>query len=274
MFSQRSWIKERMTLPNTNISWLLLKGYGRNCLVLTDWRRVGLRRVRRVCSPSALSGGSAAILRLSPKVIETYWEFSVEDAPAFLKQITPCLEAFHKNVQVRTHGTLSHAIDRIESGNQRSIRMFINEGEEIQVYAKLGDRIRFEVKHCPGKNSRLLDGGIVAADLEGFLERLGHLKRRAAIQINQLLEFLETWKDGSPLKFANQTEYIVRWAGLLGDGKPSLDLLETLRHNGRIILEEEDSERMKRAPSDAQRTSGWSEATVEGFTTQILRSSG
>ena len=124
----------------------------------------------------------------------------------------------------------------------------------------------------------LADEGVTGVRVEVLAKRLHvtkgsfywHFKDRQDL----LSGILETWKDGSPLKFANQTEYIVRWAGLLGDGKPSLDLLETLRHNGRIILEEEDSERMKRAPSDAQRTSGWSEATVERFTTQILRSSG
>lgn len=211
----------------------------------------GLDELEAGSSPSALSGASASLIRLSPRVVETYWEFSVDDAPAFLERITSRLESFHKNVQVRSHGTLSHAIDRRTDGNQTSIRLFISESEEILVYAKLGNRVRFEVRHRPGKNGRLLDGPMVATDLESFFGKLRQLKQKAANRVNQLLEFLETWDEMSPANLANQTEFIVRWAASVGGDRGSLALLETLRQNGRIVggsgLGEDEARALKRA---------------------------
>lgn len=205
-------------------------------------------------SPVANAGGSASLRELSLQLVETYWEMTVADAPAFLERITPALESYHRNVQARLHGKLKHgerdhAIDRRHEENQRSVRMFFSKGEELQVYAKLGNRIRFEVKHRPGDNARLLDAGMTAANVDGFLGKLDELEVRAANRVNDLLAFLETWREQSPRNFASRTEYIVQWTRILGTDKPALDLLERLRHNGRIVG-------AKGLPDDEQRTLG------------------
>ena len=174
--------------------------------------------------------------RLSLRTLETYWEMTVEDAPRFLERITPTLKAFHSKHREREHGArLDHASDVVSEGNAKSVRLFLSKGEEIQVYAKEQNRIRFEVRHKPGDNPRLLEVGHTAGNLERLREKMDQLRERACERINLLLEFLETWQDSTPGEFASTPAFVLQWTDILGRGDDSIRLLENLCSAGRIV---------------------------------------
>jgi len=174
--------------------------------------------------------GSFRTTKFSPRVVETYWEFSTPDAVDLVKRLAPSLRAFHRHYREKKHGVQFETI-----GNAPTLTLFLSAGEAIRVYAKTADRIRFEVIHRPKDQNSLMPGGYSAPTRKDLGEKLHNLRKRAAKRVNQLLAFLSEWAEETPQDRASTARFASRWYQVLGFGDQSERLLDYLRVNGRIV---------------------------------------
>ena len=166
----------------------------------------------------------------SMRKVEVYWEFHNRDAISLIASLVPYLKSFHRSSRER-----EHAMD-IETGcNAPSVTMFISAGVSIRVYAKTSNRIRFEVIFHPKKQSNIIPGGYCAHDFDEFIEKIDHLKDRAADRINDLLSFLSQWHHETPRDRAGTSRFTAEWYKRLDFSETSVHLLELLRTNDRIV---------------------------------------
>lgn len=157
--------------------------------------------------------------------LETYWEFSTEDATALLERLTPILKAYAKK-----HCDRTHAIDEESESNSKSLKLRVNKGLSIRLYAKCCDRLRIEVIH----SAKELLPRYSTQSVSGLRGMIGTLREKAATAVNHLLGFLSDWANETPQERANSTAFLSRWFQVMGHGSDSLGLLGLLRVNGRI----------------------------------------
>lgn len=202
-------------------------------------QRLALRRIFEGIDSELLRGAemvtgdpppsSVSTRYLSPRKIEIHWEFRRERASEYIAAIEPTLRAFHREARERSHG-----FDQGICGNARTVTIFLGEGEEIRVYAKEADRLRFEAIFSPKKQNGLIEGGYTANSVSEFTEKLDAFRVRAAKRINELLSFLSEWSGETPQQRASSSRFARRWFQSLGFQKPVEQMLELLRINGRI----------------------------------------
>ena len=174
--------------------------------------------------------GNIHFENFSLRRVETYWEFSTPDADALLKRLKPALKAYHKEHRDRTHGFNEERI-----ANENSIRLYLTNGVEIIVYAKLDGRIRMEVALKPPKQNGLLKGGYTATSLNGLFSKLSACREESAKRLNSLMVFLERWGEVTPSERANEISYEVAWLQALGVSSRSVSLLRRLKTSGLIL---------------------------------------
>ncbi len=174
--------------------------------------------------------GTIRTEEFSLRRVETYWEFSAPDAVALVKKLAPSLRVFHRHNRDREHGSDFETI-----GNSPTITLFLSKGESVRVYAKMANRIRFEVIHSPKKQNGLIPGGYSAPTLKICVEKLHLLRKKAELRVNQVLAFLSEWADETPQDRASASRYASQWFQRLGFSEASERLLELLRVNGRIV---------------------------------------
>ncbi|MEN8754951.1 MAG: hypothetical protein ABF332_03200 [Akkermansiaceae bacterium] len=167
---------------------------------------------------------------ITPVTVEHYWEFQCSEAPAKLDGFAPLLKAFCKDSLTRDH----QASDDNLNKNGRSIHLRLGKGEEIVVYAKTSNRLRFEVRHSPRKQSNLLPEGFTSNSIVEFEGSLRKLAERASERVNNLLNYLSEWREESPQSRASSSAFASLWFQHLGFSGASTELLEFLRLHGKI----------------------------------------
>lgn len=206
--------------------------------------------IERAAVPSRVTRDpSNAPESLSLKRCETYWEFNVPEVARFLEGVAPLLRAYHRKNLDREHGM--HGIDEKTEGNGRSVRLYLGKGEEVTLYAKKADRLRIEVRHYPGDQSGLVQGGYSCSSIDELKEKLSCFRERAASKVNVLLGHLSEWQGQSPDQLASSARYASHWFQALGFEPASVELLEMLRNKGRIaagrMLTQEQARMCRRA---------------------------
>ena len=204
-----------------------------------------LRRASKAADELPMPG-NIRTEEFSLRRVETYWEFSAPDAVALVKKLAPSLRVFHRHNSDREHGS-----DFETLGNSPTITLFLSKGESVRVYAKMANRIRFEVIHSPKKQNGLIPGGYSAPTLKFCVEKLHLLRKKAELRVNQVLAFLSEWADETPQDRASASRFASQWFQRLSFSEASERLLELLRVNGRIVagqyLPKEESNTLRRA---------------------------
>ncbi len=182
---------------------------------------------------------------------EIYWDFRRRDARAFLEELTPSLKLFAKKWRKRNHPNETHSVDEGVEREAFTIRLFLSESVDIQIYAKCRDRIRFEV--CFRKPERHI-GRKTFDSFEDFHEKLFALRGNAAALINELFEFLEE-NSVEPLQnLAQSSEFVRSWVNLFGwDDPESWQLLTDLQRHGVVRNSSKMGEARKNAIRSAKR---------------------
>ncbi|WP_340647020.1 hypothetical protein [Phenylobacterium sp.] len=128
---------------------------------------------------------------LNLRTLETYWEFASDDPTALVMELEPNLLGLGASAEARTfdypHG--ERVTGRVH--NARSVTVRLRPGVKLRVYAKTTGRIRFEIAHDLRKLTStqfLLHTRSSDADLFGLLDTLA---RRAADEVNAVLESLD-----------------------------------------------------------------------------------
>lgn len=175
------------------------------------------------------AGRGISVTKLSARSVETYWEFATESSSALLDHLEPILRTYWRESKTTDHGFES-AFER----DAKTVTIFKNKGTSIKLYAKKTDRLRIEVTHTPPDAPKLISS-YSTSSLDGLYEIKDELARKAAIEVNELLGFVEEFFETSPQERANKTEFLGRWFARMGYDTPSCQLLDILRASGRIV---------------------------------------
>lgn len=167
--------------------------------------------------------------------VETYWEITLPEALRSLERMIPVLRSYHRVNRVTNHGERDHGTEEETEGNAKTVTLYLGNGEKVKIYAKQHDVLRIEVEHKPPNQDRILDGGYTAPNLNELEGKLRNLRVRAAERANDLLDHLKIFLNESPTDRAATSRYAARWFQRLGINEDSINLLEILRLNGRII---------------------------------------
>ena len=165
--------------------------------------------------------------------LETYWEMEVSDASAFINSIKDTVLSYGGAARAR-FGSLE-ADEEYLIANSRSLLVRLGNGESIRIYAKLTNRVRFEVIHDPKQQSNILPQGRTVFSLEKFFELLEQLGQRSETVLNDLLAYLATWSNLPPQRLVASEQYLERWKRVFGSQGHTLSVYELLRSNGRIV---------------------------------------
>lgn len=176
---------------------------------------------------------TVALQSVTLNEVETYWEMRVPSASSFMEDTKQLLLSYGSASRLRYAS--GECDEELLEGNSRSILIRLGNGESIRIYAKLADRIRFEVIHNPAQQSSLLNGCRTASNVKELIEKIETLKIRGSVALNELLDYLSQWSEGPPQKLAATDDYKTRWLTACGSKEHSLSVYDLLRFHGRLV---------------------------------------
>ncbi len=181
------------------------------------------------------------------KRVESYREFRCENSLSLLSRISKTLKQYHKKVHKRTHG-----VDDERDFVGKSLKLFLDDGTQLIIYAKTLDRIRFEVRHNLTK-SYFLNGGHTAPSRAILFKKLKKIRKEAAKRINSVIAFLSEWAEETPKQRANTATFTRWWYRELDLEDDSCSLLSILMEHGLIISRNYFSNKQKSLLNTATR---------------------
>jgi len=205
-------------------------------------RKAVIETLKGVCRDIA---PQAAFLEQGTSFIEStesYWEFSSQNPIALIRDISGPLGDFCRKYQT-TFYPFASDIQHCMEGNCPSLKLELGKGVFLRIYAKTGERIRWEIVHELKKNADVLGqksgetGKITtsraAKSKERFLEMLHILGKDAASIINQALAHLEQKTDIEPSGI-NQFALVAKIGAVVRDPEIAVTVMEILRTRGSI----------------------------------------
>jgi len=173
-------------------------------------------------------------------LVETYWEFSCDNAVDLLRQLEPKLISIGVESRSREYPVGFASMDWTKE-NLRCIDLVLPKNRQLRVYAKTHRRLRFEITHnLKTKNvvNALPGGRKVTQSLTTLMRWLNRLARDAAQCLNDVLGQLETEESEGMIdvESASPLELIADIIHCVGNRERALAILEILIERGGVAV--------------------------------------